>query len=314
MSIEERIAKGKALREKFPRIKLGDYTPPNKRADPVDVLQKQAKSRLPQLVPIRYARMLASPFAFLRGAAAIMAADLAKSQTSDIPVQASGDAHMANFGVFASAERNLIFGMNDFDETLEGPWEWDLKRLTTSVVVGGRFLGADEELCREAVMRCSKRYRKRMSEFAAMGYLELRYNSLNEKNILDMLEGDARRGAEKMMKKARERTHMQVLGKLTDLVDEKYRLRENAPFLVREKKSQAGRPIEEAIGLFLDSYLTSLSEDRKHLLKRYRIVDVARKVVGIGSVGTRCWVILLLGNHQDDPIFLQIKEAGSSVL
>ncbi len=314
LSIEERIAKGKALREKFPRIKLGDYTPPNKRADPVDVLQKQAKSRLPQLVPIRYARMLASPFAFLRGAAAIMAADLAKSQTSDIPVQASGDAHMANFGVFASAERNLIFGMNDFDETLEGPWEWDLKRLTTSVVVGGRFLGADEELCREAVMRCSKRYRKRMSEFAAMGYLELRYNSLNEKNILDMLEGDARRGAEKMMKKARERTHMQVLGKLTDLVDEKYRLRENAPFLVREKKSQAGRPIEEAIGLFLDSYLTSLSEDRKHLLKRYRIVDVARKVVGVGSVGTRCWVILLLGNHQDDPIFLQIKEAGSSVL
>lgn len=314
LSIEERIEKGKALRSKYPRANLGDYKSVARRPDPVLILEKQGKTRLPELLPIRYARMLASPFSFLRGAAAIMASDLAKSQTSGLTVQTCGDAHMANFGVFASAERNLIFGINDFDETLSGPWEWDLKRLVTSIVVGGRFLGANEGLCRSSVLEAVKHYRKRMRDYAQMGHLEVRYNSINEKSILEMLDDSARKGAEKIMKKARERTHMQVLGKLTDLVDEKYRLRENAPFLVRETKTAKGRPIAEALGLFLDSYTSSLNHDRKSLLSRYRIVDVARKVVGVGSVGTRCWVILLMGNHQDDPLFLQLKEANASVL
>lgn len=314
LSIEERMEEGKALRAKFPRAKLGEYNVLAKRPDPVSILEKQSKTRLQTLVPIRYARMLSSPFAFLRGAAAIMAADLAKSQTSGLMVQCCGDAHMANFGVFASAERNLIFGINDFDETLSGPWEWDLKRLVASIVVGGRTLGANEGLCRTAVTETVKHYRKRIRDYAQMGHLELRYNSINEKSILEMLDDSARKGAEKIMKKARERTHLQVLGKLTDLVDDKYRLRENAPFLVRETKTEKGRPITEALGLFLDSYTDSLSEDRKSLLKRYRIVDVARKVVGVGSVGNRCWVILLMGNHKNDPLFLQLKEANASVL
>jgi hypothetical protein len=179
--IEERIKQGKDLRSKFPRAKLGDYQPKPNRPDPVSILEQQSKTRLQTLVPIRYARMLASPFAFLRGAAAIMAYDLSKSQTSGLTVQSSGDAHMANFGIFASAERQLIFGINDFDETLSGPWEWDLKRLVTSIVVGGRFLGADEELCRTSVLEAVKHYRKRMRDYAQMGHLEVRYNSINEK-------------------------------------------------------------------------------------------------------------------------------------
>ena len=235
-------------------------------------------------------------------------------ETTGINVQACGDMHVANFGVFASAERNLIFGINDFDETLPGPWEWDLKRLVASIVACGRFLGANKSLCKESVMAAVSSYRKRMKQYAYMGNLELWYSTISENDILKSLSASARKGAVKIMSKARQRTHMQVLGKLTDLVDDKYRLRENAPFIVRETHTQDGRPIEEALGLFLESYFLSLADDRKDLLKHYRIVDVARKVVGVGSVGTRCWVIFLTGNHSDDPLFLQIKEAQPSVL
>lgn len=314
-TIEERMAAGKALRIKFPRIRQGEYTPSPKRADPVSILEAQAKTRLPELVPIRYARMLTSPFAFLRGGAAIMAADLAAGpKTTGITVQACGDMHVANFGVFASAERNLVFGINDFDETLPGPWEWDLKRLVTSIVSSGRFLGANKSLCKKAVMAAVSSYRKRMHEYAGIGYLDLWYATIREADILHYLTGTAQKGALKMMGKARERTHMQVLGKLTDLVDSKYRLRENAPFIVRETHTKDGMPIEEALGLFLESYISSIADERKTLLKNYRITDVVRKVVGVGSVGTRCWVIFLTGSHQDDPLFLQIKEAQPSVL
>ncbi len=313
-SIDDRLKYGKALRVKYPRVNLGEYIPKVGRPDPISLLEKQSKKRIQTLVPIRYARMLVSPFAFMRGAAVIMAHDLSKSQTSGITVQTCGDAHMANFGIFASAERQLIFGINDFDETLSGPWEWDLKRLVASIVVGGRYLGASETLCRVSVMEAVKHYRKRMKAYAQMGHLELRYDSINEKSVLQMLDAPARKAAEKIMNKARARNHMQVLSKLTDLVDNRYRLRENAPYLVRASKTENGRPIAEAIGLFLESYTASLNEDRKTLLSRYRIADVARKVVGVGSVGTRCWVILLTGNHQDDPLFLQLKEANASVL
>jgi uncharacterized protein (DUF2252 family) len=314
-SIEERIAAGKALRKKFPRINQSEYKQSANRADPVSILEEQGKTRLPDLVPIRYARMLTSPFAFLRGAAAIMSADLkANGETSGIHVQACGDMHVANFGVFASAERNLIFGINDFDETLPGPWEWDLKRLVASIVASGRFLGADKNLCRDAVVAAVKTYRNKMKEFAYMGRMELWYSTISDKDILKTLSPSARKGAEKIFGKAKERTHLQVLGKMTDLVDEKFRLQENAPFIVRETHTQNGLPIEEALGLFLESYFLSLADDRKTLLKNYRIVDVARKIVGVGSVGTRCWIIFLLGNHSNDPLFLQIKEAQPSVL
>ena len=251
----------------------------------------------------------------LGGGAAIMAADLAASgETTGINVQACGDMHVANFGVFASAERNLVFGINDFDETLPGPWEWDMKRLVTSIVVSARFLDADEELCDASVYAAVSSYRKRMKQYASMGNMELWYSTISENDILDTLSPSARNGAVKIMGKARQRSHMQVLSKLTDLIDEKYRLRENAPFIVRETHTLKGRTIEESLGLLLESYFLSLADDRKKLLQEYRIVDVVRKVVGVGSVGTRCWVIFLLGNHADDPLFLQVKEAQPSVL
>lgn len=314
-TVEERMAAGKALRDKFPRDKQGEYKPSSKRADPVSILEQQAKSRLPDLVPIRYARMIASPFAFLRGAAAIMAADLAaQGKTTGLQVQACGDMHVANFGIFASAERNLIFGINDFDETLPGPWEWDLKRLVASIVAGGRFLGADKDLCKDSVRAAVHSYRKRMRDYAYMGNMELWYATIKEDDIMKMLSTTAREGLKKIAGKARERTHMQVLGKLTDLVNDKFRLREEAPFIVHETHSESGRKIEEALELFLQSYITSLADDRRFLLEQYRIVDIARKIVGVGSVGTRCWVIFLKGNHAEDPLFLQLKEAQPSVL
>lgn len=313
-SIEERINTGKELRNKLPRFKLGEYKPVANRVDPVSILEEQAKTRLPNLVPIRYARMSTSPFAFLRGAAAIMAADLASNNTtSGITVQACGDMHLANFGVFGSAERNIVFGINDFDETLPGPWEWDLKRLAASIIVCGRYLGLSKGLRIESVISAVSTYRKRMKQYAYMGNLELWYSTIGENDILNTLLPSERKAAIKLIDKARERTHMQVLGKLADIVDEKYLLRENAPFIVRETKSESGRPIDDALGLFLESYLSSLADDRKAILKQYRIVDVARKVVGVGSVGTRCWIIFLVGNHSDDPLFLQLKEAQTSV-
>lgn len=315
LSIEERILAGKKLRDKFPRIKQGEYKSATNRIDPVQILEEQAKTRIPDLVPVRYARMLTSPFAFLRGGAAIMAADLGTNgKTTGINVQACGDMHIANFGVFASAERNLVFGINDFDETLPGPWEWDLKRLVASIVAAGRFLGASKVKCEESVMTAVSTYRKKMRQYAYMGNLELWYSTIDENDILKSLTPSARAGAEKIMSKARQRTHMQVLGKLTDLVDEKYLLKENAPFIVRETKTETGLPIKEALGIFFESYFNSLSDDRKTLLKNYRIVDVARKVVGVGSVGTRCWIIFMIGNNSDDPFFLQLKEAQPSVL
>ncbi|HEX9252583.1 MAG TPA: DUF2252 family protein, partial [Ignavibacteriaceae bacterium] len=183
-SIKERIAAGKKLREKFPRINQGDCKPAANRFDIISILEEQAKARLQELIPIRYSRMLTSPFAFLRGSAAIMAADLATSETTGINVQVCGDMHVANFGVFASAERNLIFGINDFDETLPGPWEWDLKRLVTSIVVSGRFLGAPENVCKDGVLAAVRSYRKRMKEYAYMGKLKLNYTNIDEKDVL----------------------------------------------------------------------------------------------------------------------------------
>ena len=314
-NIEERKAMGKAMRKKFPHDKMGDYKPAANRADPIAILEKQGKTRLQELVPIRYARMLTSPFAFLRGAAAIMAQDLAAGGASTrLFVQACGDMHMANFGIFASAERNLIFGINDFDETLPGPWEWDMKRLVASLVVGGKFLGGDKKVCEEAVRAACKYYRKAMRNYAQKGRMELWYTTIKEEDIIARLPKEAQKGLKRITDKARKGTHMQVLSKLTDLVDDKYRLRDDAPFIVHETQTKNGRPLNEALGMFLDSYFDSLADDRKNLLKHYRIVDAARKVVGVGSVGTRCWIIFMTGSENDDPLFLQLKEAQPSVL
>lgn len=301
--------------KKFPRALHGDYKPAANRADPVTVLKEQAKTRLQELVPIRYARMLQSPFAFLRGGAAIMVADLAANgQTTGIKVQACGDMHVANFGIFASAERNLVFGINDFDETLPGPWEWDLKRLAASAVAACKFLGGSDKLCKDAVLSAVRSYRVHMKQYAYLGNLELWYSNIKVDDIMKTFTPEVRKGAKKIIGKALSRTHLQVLEKLTDIIDDKHSIRDNAPFIVHETQTKSGRPMKEALGLMLDSYFSSLSDDRKNLLKHYRIVDVARKVVGVGSVGTRCWVIFLRGNHSNDPLFLQLKEAQPSVL
>jgi uncharacterized protein (DUF2252 family) len=314
-SVEQRIAAGKALRKKFPRAKLGDYKPAPDRADPVAVLEEQEKTRVPDLVPIRYARMLSSPFAFLRGAAAIMAADLAASApTCGIPVQACGDMHIANFGVFASAERNLIFGINDFDETLPGPWEWDLKRLVASIVTNGRFLGADANLCKKSVRAAVSAYRNHMKEYAYEGYLELWYKTISEEDVLNTLTLAERKRLLKIISKVRHRTRLQVLGKITEPAGDQFRLRVNPPFIVRVAETESGKPVAEAMQILLESYLLTLPDDRKKFLQHYQIADVVRKVVGVGSVGTRCWIIFLTGNNPEDALFLQVKEAQPSVL
>jgi uncharacterized protein (DUF2252 family) len=315
LPVDQRISMGKALRTKFPRERQGEYKAAPNRPDPVSILEEQGKTRLQDLVPIRYARMLVSPFAFLRGAAAIMAADLANSApTSGISVQTCGDMHVANFGVFASAERNLIFGINDFDETLPGPWEWDLKRLVASIVSSGRFLGADKNLCEEGVRAAITSYRNRMKKFAHKGNMELWYTTIRESDIMKTLTPAEQKRLQKITDKARQRTHLQVLGKMTDLVGDDLQLRINEPFILKATHSISGRPMGESLQILLDSYFHSLADDRRHLLQNYQIKDVARKIVGVGSVGTRCWIIYLTGNNSNDPLFLQVKQALPSVL
>ena len=313
-SVADRMAAGKALRAKVPRASLAEHKPPIKRKDPVAILEAQAKTRLPQLIPVRYARMLASPFAFLRGGAAIMAQDLSPSPVTGLSVQACGDMHVSNFGVFASAERNLVFGINDFDETLPGPWEWDLKRLVASAVVAGQFLGADRESCESFSRSMVRSYRERIREYANMGYLATWYATIKEDDLQQAITPEVRGRLQKVISKAKKSSHLQVLEKMTDLVDNEQRIVESAPFVVRETKTQAGTPIEKVLGLFLNEYLMSLSPDRRALISRYQLLDVARKVVGVGSVGTRCWIVFMRGLNETDPLFLQVKEAQPSVL
>src|SRR5215831_3001432 len=313
-SIEDRMAAGKRLRARVARADQSRYAESASRRDPVDILLEQARTRLPDYVPIRHARMIANPFAFLRGAAAIMAADLSRTPVSGLQVQACGDLHVANFGVFASAERNLVFGINDFDETLRAPWEWDLKRLAASLIVVGRFIGDKKSNTRDSVRAMVASYRERMREYAEMGYLELWYARVDEDEMLRALSPRAGKRIEAVFEQARKRTHLQVLDKMTALVNARQRIVEDKPLIVRETHTTDGVPIMKALDMVLRSYLPTLNPDRRRLLARYQVLDVARKVVGVGSVGTRCWIIFLGGNQRDDPLFLQVKEAQPSVL
>jgi len=312
--VAERYAAGKALREKTPHEAHARFERRPEEVDPVAILAAQARTRLPELVPIRHARMLASPFAFLRGAAAVMAADLAPTPTNELVVQACGDAHMGNFGVFASAERELVFAINDFDETLPGPWEWDVKRLAASAIVAGRFLGGSEDLCRDAALATVESYRRHMHQYAQMSHLDVWYARIADRDILDALPREPRESAERIMEKARKRNHLQVLSKMTELVDDEHHIVEEAPLIVRETHADDGHPIGKVVEHALHVYLHSLPEERRVLFTRYRLQDVARKVVGVGSVGTRCRVLLFEGVDGSDPLFLQYKEAQPSVL
>lgn len=313
-SVDERLQAGKALRAQVPRTSHSLFEKAADRPDPVAILEAQNASRVQKLVPVRFARMLASPFAFLRGSAAVMAADLSTTPVTGMGVGACGDMHVSNFGVFASAERNLIFAINDFDEVHPGPWEWDLKRLAASAAVAVRFMGGDKVEAEEAAQAIVRSYRKRMRRYADMGHLQIWYDRIDERAVLDTLSPRARRGAERLMDKARAKGHVSVLEKMTEQVAGEHRIIEEVPLIVRETHTAAGTPAKEALDIMLQAYIHSLPVDRRLLLSRYRIVDAARKVVGVGSVGTGCWVILLQGIDADDPLFLQVKQAQESVL
>jgi uncharacterized protein (DUF2252 family) len=311
---QQRHEQGRAARRTVPRGSHAEWAPAPDRPDPVDLLEMQAKGRLEELMPIRYARMMASPFAFLRGSAVIMANDLAGTPKSGIQAQLCGDAHLLNFGAYASPERALLFDLNDFDETLPGPWEWDVKRLAASFVVAGRDNGFDAADSRRAAQASVASYRQRMAELSEMGELEVWYSRIGEAEVKGLLSSARKRTTKKLSKnvqKARGRDSLHALSKLTTVVDGRRRIIDDPPLLVRIPE---GDEIRAQVYAILESYKRTLQEDRRHLLERYDFVDAARKVVGVGSVGTRAFVVLLEGRDRDDPLFLQVKEAGASVL
>jgi uncharacterized protein (DUF2252 family) len=315
-SYQERHERGRAARRATPRGGHAVWAPAPDRPDPVDLLEAQDRDRIPDLIPIRYSRMMASPFAFLRGAAIVMAHDLAGTPKTGIQAQLCGDAHLSNFGAYASPERALLFDLNDFDETLPGPWEWDVKRLAVSFVVAGRENGFDAAECREATQATVASYRQRMAEFSKMGELEVWYSRVSVEEVQSLLS-DAKpkkrttKKLDKAVRKARGRDSLQALSKLTRGVDGRRVIDDDPPLLVRIPDGDERRA---QIHDILDGYKRTLQEDRHHLLDRYRFVDAARKVVGVGSVGTRAYVVLLEGRDENDPLFLQVKEAGPSVL
>jgi len=306
----DRAAQGRSARKRVPRSAHAGWVPSLDRPDPVAVLERQGRDRLPELLPIRYGRMSASPFAFLRGAAAVMATDLASLPHTGLTVQLCGDAHLLNFGLYASPERTLLFDLNDFDETFPGPFEWDVKRLAASVVVAARENGHSEAKAHRAAVEATAAYRMSMHRLSRLGELAVWYERLDADTLLPLVRSTRhRRRAQSTLTRARRRTSLQALGKLTEVVDGRRRIIEDPPLLER-----AGVPDMAALRKIFSDYRSTLSEERRLLLDRYRFVDAARKVVGVGSVGTRCFIVLLAGRDADDPLFLQIKEARESVL
>ena len=285
------------------------------------MLLEQAAARVPELVPIRHGRMLVSPFAFFRGAAALMAADLAETPQSGLEVQLCGDAHLSNFGGFASPDRELVFDINDFDETARGPWEWDVKRLAASIAVAGRELGLAAEARRVAVEDAVRSYREAMRRFATMRNLELWYARLDVARILshvgDRVTAEERKAFKQRVAGARAKDHLRAMSKLAELVDGEPRIVSRAPRIVPVEElvpAAAAQDVEEQMRSLLRAYRRSLPVDRRRLLEGYRYRHLARRVGGVGSVGTRTWIVLLTGRDVDDPLFLQVKEAGPSVL
>lgn len=306
----ERAQRGRAARKHVPRSAHAGWVPSVDRPDPVAVLERQGRGRLPELLPIRYGRMAASPFAFLRGSAAVMAADLAAQPHTGLTVQLCGDAHLLNFGLYASPERALLFDLNDFDETFPGPFEWDVKRLAASVAVAGRENGHSDAKVHRAALEATAAYRTSLRRLAGKGELAVWYERLDADSLLPLVRSARnRRKVESSLTRARRRTSLHAVGKLTETVDGRRRIVQDPPLL-----ESAGAPDMASLRKIFSDYRSTLSEERRLLLDRYRFVDAARKVVGVGSVGTRCFIVLLVGRDQDDPLFLQIKEARESVL
>jgi uncharacterized protein (DUF2252 family) len=320
-SVDERTARGKEARSTVRRSSHADWEAPRERRPPEAVLLEQATARVPELVPIRHGRMLASPFAFFRGAAALMAADLAGTPDSSLPVRLCGDAHLSNFGGFASPARELVFDINDFDETARGPWEWDVKRLAASIAIGARELGLADEARRATVEAAVSSYREAMRRFATMRNLELWYARLDVARILshvgDRVTSRERRAFKRRVAGARDKDHLRAMSKLAELVAGEPRIVSNPPRIVPVEElfpATGGEDVEERMRDLLRAYRRSLPVDRRHLLEGYRYRHMARRVGGVGSVGTRTWIVLLTGRDGDDPLFLQVKEAGPSVL
>jgi uncharacterized protein (DUF2252 family) len=305
---QARAAAGRALRKVVPRSSHATWDPRG-RPSPLAVLEETNRQRLPDLVPIRDARMRASPFAFYRGAPAVMARDLATTPVTGITVQVCGDAHLLNFGLFATPERNLSFGLNDFDETLPGPWEWDVKRLATSFVVAARTIGFAGVLGREAALATVRTYREQIARYAGMRLLDVWYSRVDAAAIVAMARGRRRRAVAKRLAAAEHHTSLNAMPRLTEPQGGGRRFVEDPPLLTHVAECD-----ERWVTEVLVRYRSSLSDERRGLLERFRPVDAARKVVGVGSVGTRCYVVLLLGERHDDPLLLQVKQAAASVL
>ena len=322
LSAAERVARGKEARAAVPRDSHAVFDPGPGRPDPIGLLEEQAKARVPELVPIRRGRMMVSPFTFYRGAALPMASDLSHTPVSGLAVQACGDAHLSNFGIFGSAERRLVFDVNDFDETLPGPWEWDVKRLAASLEVAARGNGFGGKDRREIVTASVTRYRQAMRSFAAMSNLDVWYARADLDDLraqfASQLKARQRKMVDKGMAKAQTRDSMQELAKLTQLADGRPRIISDPPLLVPAAELLPAQTDQaafaEQVKDLLAKYRRTLETDRRFLLETFTFADLARKVVGVGSVGTRCWIVLLLGRDDSDPLFLQVKEAEASVL
>ena len=320
-SIQERRENGRALREQIPRSSHGIWKPAPSRLDPITLLQEHDKNRLKNLLPIKYGRMLVSPFAFMRGAAAVMAADLAETPVSGLQTQLCGDAHLLNFGIFATPERKLVFDINDFDETYPGPWEWDLKRLATSAVLAGRENGFAEDINRKLAMAVNTYYQKAITNLAMSSSLDVWYYEVEVDEIFNVLKRASRKdkkSSQKVAKEALYSTGLHTVDKLTEIVSGRRQIRNNPPLMVRLSeivaKEQEGRITEVDAKRMFKEYIVSLSEEKHQLLSHFRVSGGALRVVGIGSVGTRCLIILLEGSQKDDAIILQLKEADTSVL
>jgi uncharacterized protein (DUF2252 family) len=318
----ERKVRGKAARADVPRESHGQWQPPPDRPDPVALLESQAASRVPDLVPVRYGRMMETPFTYFRGAALPMASDLASTPATGMIVQACGDAHLSNFGLFGSPERKLVFDVNDFDETLPAPWEWDVKRLAASLEVAARENGFSDKDRRKIVVASARRYREVMRQLSGEGNLDVWYTQVDMDEFRTRFDGllkqRQRKALDAGLAKARTRDSMQELRKLTQLEDGQPRIIPDPPVIVplRDLLGElAGAvDIEKELRDLVAKYRRTLQADRRVLLEQYDFADMARKVVGVGSVGTRCWIILMLGRDENDPLFLQVKEAEESVL
>ena len=318
---EIRAAAGRDARKVSPPESHADFAPADDRRDPVGILQAQDADRVPELVPIRHGRMGLSPFSFLRGSAAVMAADLAAAPNTGLTVQLCGDAHLMNFGLFGSPERRLVFDINDFDETWPGPWEWDVKRLAASLAVAGRANGYGRKDRRGIVLAMAERYRLAMAEFAAMRDLDVWYARADVDDLVGTLGAQLDKARRKQLDKARlkamTRDSLQAYKKLTTVVDGGRRIVADPPLVVPVRDllpEMAWQELADQLRGLLGGYRESLADDRRHLFDRYEFVDMARKVVGVGSVGTRCWIVLMAGRDEHDPLLLQVKESGQSVL